>query len=237
MPAGARICEVDDCEKPHRARGMCVTHYNNSMPRDKRRPKVVRPCDWCGVLCDKEANASRKHRFCSYRCRDKHRNHESKARKYPVGPVERRSAGPKPRLAALVVRVPRTFVSGTCPQCGEWFTDRQSQARFCSQKCGKNYNRRMKRWRDGHEDGVPRATRLAVYLRDGGVCQLCFGPVDMTLDTNHRLGATVDHIVCQSWTEEPDHSAENLRLAHRICNSLRRDQADWEATEVFGIAA
>lgn len=69
--------------------------------------------------------------------------------------------------------------------------------------------------------------RQAIYVRDGWVCQLCFEPVDRTLDHQiDPMGATLDHIDCQSWTDNPDHSNENLRLAHRSCNSARGNRPD-----------
>lgn len=69
------------------------------------------------------------------------------------------------------------------------------------------------------------AKRTAIYDRDGWVCQLCFDPVDQSLDPNDRWAATLDHIECRSWTLVPDDRPENLRLAHRACNSARRDRA------------
>jgi 5-methylcytosine-specific restriction endonuclease McrA len=69
-------------------------------------------------------------------------------------------------------------------------------------------------------------TRQAIYDRDGWVCQLCSAPVDPSLDPNDRFAATLDHVECQSWALIPDHSPKNLRLAHRACNSRRRDQVD-----------
>lgn len=74
----------------------------------------------------------------------------------------------------------------------------------------------------GHESHwITRAERLAIYERDGWVCQLCYEPVDSSLNPSHRMAATLDHIECQSWVLVPDHSPANLRLAHRSCNSTR----------------
>lgn len=66
--------------------------------------------------------------------------------------------------------------------------------------------------------------RLAIYERDGWVCQLCGDPVPRDVDYLDPLAATLDHIECQSWALIPDHSPSNLRLAHRLCNSLRSDR-------------
>jgi len=35
------------------------------------------------------------------------------------------------------------------------------------------------------------------------------------------MSATLDHLVPQSLAITPDHSANNLRIAHRRCNSAR----------------
>lgn len=77
-------------------------------------------------------------------------------------------------------------------------------------------------------DVVPRQVREYVYERDEWLCQLCRMPVDRDLDPNDRMAATLDHIECRSWSLIPDHSAKNLRLAHRACNSRRRDGREAE---------
>ncbi len=77
--------------------------------------------------------------------------------------------------------------------------------------------------------------RVDIYERDEWTCQLCFEPVDrdlMTLDPSNVWAPTLDHIVCQSWTSEPDHSPENLRLAHRWCNSVRSDESTYTASHL-----
>jgi hypothetical protein len=66
-----------------------------------------------------------------------------------------------------------------------------------------------------------KAFRLAIYERDSWTCQLCGDPVDRSATPSTRLAPSLDHIECQSWALIPDHSAKNLRLAHRRCNSKR----------------
>lgn len=73
---------------------------------------------------------------------------------------------------------------------------------------------------------IPPKVRSLVYERDGWICQLCFDPVDRDLDARDIWSATLDHIVCRSWTTEPDHSPSNLRLAHRWCNSVRGNESN-----------
>ena len=72
-----------------------------------------------------------------------------------------------------------------------------------------------------HGHFIPRVERLAIYERDEWTCQLCLGAVDLSLYFNDRMAATLDHIEPQSAALIADHRPENLRLAHRACNSRR----------------
>lgn len=66
---------------------------------------------------------------------------------------------------------------------------------------------------------IPRSRRLLVYLRDGGVCQVCLNRVWMTAPRNHSLAPSLDHIVPHAYGGSD--RASNLQLAHRSCNSHR----------------
>lgn len=111
-----------------------------------------------------------------------------------------------------------------CDECRAWNTKAQTDyAREYRERTGTSLRRKYGR-EVRYEPPVPRPVRLAIYERDGWICQLCFEPVDPDLHFNHRMAATLDHIECQSWALVPDHRPENLRLAHRSCNSIRRDR-------------
>lgn len=45
----------------------------------------------------------------------------------------------------------------------------------------------------------------------------------MYLKFPEPMSASVDHIIPQSATAEPDHSPSNLRLVHVGCNARRKD--------------
>lgn len=76
---------------------------------------------------------------------------------------------------------------------------------------------------------IPEHVRRAVYERDRWVCQLCHEDVDPDLKAPDIWSASLDHIICRSWTSEPDHSESNLRLAHRWCNAVRGDESTHSA--------
>jgi 5-methylcytosine-specific restriction endonuclease McrA len=76
--------------------------------------------------------------------------------------------------------------------------------------------------RNPHDTVVQEVDRQAVYVRDGGICQLCGEPVSpgrMTMDHKTPL------------TRGGAHSLENLQLAHRSCNSRKgtRTMEEWLA--------
>lgn len=77
----------------------------------------------------------------------------------------------------------------------------------------------------GYKVNITKAERLAIYERDGWTCQLCGRAVEPSLHPNHTFAATLDHIRPRSATLFVDDSPENLRLAHRACNSARGARA------------
>jgi len=102
-------------------------------------------------------------------------------------------------------------------------------ARTCGH-CGAQMNRAPNgrpgecadcKWKRGSKLRVSQAERLSIYERDGWTCGICTEPVDATVPSNDRWGATLDHIVPRKYGGGDD--AANLRLAHRTCNSSRGD--------------
>lgn len=65
------------------------------------------------------------------------------------------------------------------------------------------------------------ADRLAIYERDGWICQLCLEPVDPEARPLSARYPSLDHIEPQSMALIPDHRPSNLRTAHCGCNAAR----------------
>lgn len=220
-----RTCTHPGCDKPYRARGLCGSHYNQAF-QPNRHAKLVVECSVCGKPCEKYASGTRRP-VCGYRCRYAITFGKDIAEgREMVGPVVRRPIPePEPEPDAPKLR----FVEGACGWCGDRFTfDMQkangTAARYCAQSCANSAKYARYREKRGRFSINPK-DRAAIYERDGWVCQLCGKPVDRALDPTDRWAATLDHIECQSWTLVPDHSPSNLRLAHRMCNSVRGDRA------------
>ena len=231
-------CSRAGCGKPIRARGLCGTHYNQEYRPDRK--KVTVPCTWCGSPCQKRADSGRARQYCSLRCRTSDQYSESRSRKLPVLresfdrtlTLRWREAVARQAQEAPPVRPQHRhwkFIAvGPCAWCSQNFaamaTTILKLPRYCSTQC----SRAAQRLRYGRFTIVP-AKRLAIYERDRWICQLCGDPVDRDLPPSDPWAATLDHVECQAWVLVPDHSPENLRLAHRWCNSVRSDERFYSA--------
>lgn len=64
-----RTCTQDNCDRPHRARGLCASHYNQTHAPNRHAPKPV-ACTWCGTEVMKNSGGSKARRpVCSNECR------------------------------------------------------------------------------------------------------------------------------------------------------------------------
>lgn len=128
-----------------------------------------------------------------------------------------------------------------CTNCGARIPKDLRNRRTCSDACmqartvlriialrvDETERRRRKRdkWRRDNErrkaQGISRAPRRwrAVCARDGWICWICGVAIDPEADRNHRSAGSVDHVVPVSAGGAD--SDENLKAAHRGCNSRR----------------
>ena len=221
-------CRCDACREAQRLYMRdyvaMVRERDGALPPRKSRPTKGRTCDWCGSSVTGKAGVARDglvlcqaHRV-EKRLRDRvsTRRHERRRREAEVLAA---------KAAKGVPANPRwPFVQGTCEWCGEYFVRRGASSPFCSSSCSHKDKRRRNRKTYGRQ-WISDAGRFAIYERDSWTCQLCGDPVDRTLDPKDVMAATLDHIECRSWALIPDDSSENLRLAHRSCNSKRGNRA------------
>lgn len=64
-----RSCSVAGCTKPHRARGMCSTHYNRERyAPEQRHHRATVMCQVCGVSIQRYLGKGYRH-VCSVACR------------------------------------------------------------------------------------------------------------------------------------------------------------------------
>jgi hypothetical protein len=214
-----RTCGVSGCAKPHRARGLCSSHYNQQHQPDRHRKSTV-ACGQCGKPTLKHATNRFAERYCSYACRDARRVREAIERRLPVlfvGQVIR----PRPPLP-VQPRSTKRWVAGSCHRCGKAYVaeDYTNTARVCSLACGRRLGKHRYRARKRQAYVADVSPRL-IYERDGWRCQLCRKPVRRDHVVPMPLAPVLDHVVplAQGGTHEP----ANVQCAHFICNSIKSD--------------
>lgn len=159
-------------------------------------------CDVLGTITGRNWHRARGESLCGP-CRDAWNAYCRDAQKAARTRGWQRSDRPAPK----VKRRP-----GTCSKCGCAMQATSVDEPVCSSCRGL---------RPGRHIAVTPSQREAIYDRDEWTCQICLDPVDPHEDRRRRWGATLDHIipVSQGGGDAP----ENLRLAHRWCNSVRGD--------------
>lgn len=117
-----------------------------------------------------------------------------------------------------------------CAKCGAWFVPKRKAQQCCSRRCAESLNNTRKKdrrlrllGRYNEEITLPR-----LYQRDGGICYLCGKPCNWQ-DFEIRDDGTfiagdwypsIDHVVALH--DGGAHAWDNVRLAHRWCNSKKR---------------
>ena len=104
-----------------------------------------------------------------------------------------------------------------CPECGALFV---GSRKYCSNHCREQNKWHMK---EGYRKLFPLEK---VYERDGGICYLCGGMCSWS-DYEIKDGVIIygnnypsrDHVVPKS--KGGKNEWNNIRLAHRICNTLK----------------
>lgn len=133
-----------------------------------------------------------------------------------------------------------------CEWCGEVYLSLNAPRKYCSDVCANNAGwalKKLRYYRKGisrsskDKSRVNRAKRNGevdfsitlpkLYKRDKGVCYLCNTPVDYAdskYDGNgHYIAGnmhpSVDHVI--PLASGGTHTWDNVRLAHRVCNSIK----------------
>jgi len=231
-----RTCTLPECRKPHRARGLCSTHYNQQLATpEQRHRKVIVQCTWCKADCPKYVGQERKYGglFCSLACRDLWRKATDNN---PVPSAEaiaasalalqgrRAKARRKLKRAARGVRSDRTWTAGVCERCGGQYLAMErgwDRVRYCSERCAKRSSSSRRRARERGAE-FERYSRFAIFERDGWRCHICRRKVNRAAVVPHPLAPTIDHLV--PLAAGGGDTAANVATAHFLCNSTKGER-------------
>lgn len=189
------------------------------------RSSVICKCNRCGSVLSVHANKVRsaiKTIFCAV-C-----NEKKKLIEHIAGQIaglirtrikeETKQAKNKP------------VVISDCKECGVSFVKNSNNKVYCSRACAvRAYNRRKEKRL--YKNGMPdqSITLLKLAIRDGGKCHICGKKVNMKANKNGNCYGSIDHVL--PIAEGGPHKWENVRLAHRGCNSRKRASMCYEGKD------
>lgn len=208
----------------HAARFEYVSGFEGSESR------VVLRCRLCGHELTRSAQAARKtKRITCEACEEgrmRVRDQQIEARR------EQRKAATQERILAR--HEAREARRRPCVICGESFIPRTHGQVTCGDSCRRRYRNRYqdlyKRAKlRGIQDYDTSITLEALVVRDNGRCHICGGLVD-TADSMTSLEGyfivgpdypSIDHVFPVALGGQ--HTWENVKLAHHLCNSIKND--------------
>lgn len=182
-------------------------------------------CKVCGGILERKAQVARKpYKILCEHCRQIKHDQEKQER---IAKREQREVEKTKRI------VYRQQSFKICPECGGIYFDRK---KYCSDKCGQKANDRRKdlnrRIRTRSQLVDKDISLDALYKRDKGVCYICDQHCDWNdyyykgntfIAGNHY--PSIDHV--QPLSKGGEHSWNNVKLACRICNSLKKDNVTY----------
>lgn len=112
-----------------------------------------------------------------------------------------------------------------CAECGKLFVGYKSR-RFCCKQCANRYSNRKRETDRRHQLAVNGPVDYTITLtklvqRDEGLCGICGKPVNMKAYHNAGDYGSIDHI--KPVSKGGQHQWDNVQLAHRKCNTDKRD--------------
>jgi len=191
--------------------------------------KVTIRCETCGFVFERSMVAIRKGNQTTCESCQNAKKEQAKKEKEARAAEKQITANQRKadRLADIMLRTFQT----ECYECGKIFVTHNPRQKRCSEECMRKAANRLSSHRKDRripkDKRVDRGiTAMALYNRDKGVCWICGGLCDpndkQTINGTIICGnmyPSVDHIipVCEGGED----SWENVRLAHRICNTRR----------------
>ena len=175
---------------------------------DVDSPVMLR-CKRCGVVTERSMVTLR-HHHC--RCRNCEK----------LKAQSKKTQG-QMRYASMLFNAGKQQAWKFCA-CGAPIASNQKQCKECTRRRASRYMnvKKEKRRRAALTKESSQISVQTLYERDGGVCWICGKLCDMTADYNDNMYPSIDHVLPIS--KGGKDSWDNVRLAHRLCNSVRGDR-------------
>lgn len=208
-----RTCTIEGCTKAHRAKGLCVTHYNQAS--STARPTMIVPCDVCGTDIVREKRNAQKYPYnrCSELCRQ-WREFGAWSSTLPQDHWARHYG------SSCTVRIPALII---CEWCGTQAFTRRTQQRFCTKTCKTKQGKATRRGREFNAAGTYSWSQLVrLWIAFDRSCAYCAQPTPL-----HMVQAEHVHPLSRGGRND----LANLLPSCGPCNSDKRDLllTEWNA--------
>lgn len=219
-----RTCTTLGCNRAHRARGLCASHYNQEHAPNRHAKKMV-ACAWCDTEVLKSSGGGRKYgQVCSNECR------AMLTAPYSKLPADHwaRWFGKTSTWAQPPAKVVRpAFVSGICDECGSHFIEANhgSPSLRCSRRCARRVSKRARKARENSSPGSFRWVEvIRIWIAAGKQCSYCDAVMTEQPDP--------DHVTPISRGGRND--LGNILPCCRLCNADKGDLtlAEWAAERI-----
>lgn len=227
--AGYKYCSQDCADEARRIRNR--ERWRKANPGwDNGTNKV---CEWCGKAFTAPARNANYTRFCSSKCRDTWYDREVKGVK-PKEEHLKELERQKEETARIKEAERKSRIkTKVCTECGKAFKTIHPNKLTCSKECSRlrsnrrNWYYKEKRYNDTNI--IDRDITVKVlYKRDKGICYICGGKCDFKdytqINGHFKAGPnypSIDHII--PIARGGMHAWDNVKLAHRHCNSMKSD--------------
>lgn len=182
-------------------------------------------CLWCGNITRKSTQQVRKKR--NIQCDHCKQGAEWEQIQKDVETISKRFETYK-RIERNKVKRPSYLKE--CKHCGKLFWTHDSHVVNCSKECTKKEINKGADDRLNKSNIIDRDITLEkLFNRENGKCYLCGGECDwedyVVRDGNYIVGdnyPSIDHVI--PLAKGGKHEWENVRLAHKKCNTVKRDR-------------
>ena len=233
--SGARVCDIEGCDRKHLSRGKCRSHYQS--PREisgeiLKHPKHPTPCAVCGVLVMKGRTNTRQV-VCSTVCRTELTWAPTRTTRRLVSALRAARAADRAderrltRIAREAGKMPKGgfMYLKACILCGVGFGDVGLTSVACL-SCRPNMK---KHFRDKRRARVYNAydgpvVSLEVFAAANYRCLFCGLALNMRQQgTSEPAAPTIEHVI--PIARGGRHSMANVDAAHHLCNSVAGDRS------------
>ena len=226
--AGYKYCSQDCADEARRIR--------NRERWRKQNPDwnkiITKECEHCNKTYEIQGRYASQSRYCSNECQQAYYSRQ-KGHKPMEEYLKELEQQKEERQVKLEEEREQQLSNLKCIECGGIFKGTSLHQKLCSAECSRVRRNKQQRLckdkRSNDDNNIDKDISLeTLYKRDRGICYICGGKCDFKDHTqiNGYFTAgpnypSIDHIIPVA--RGGMHAWDNVKLAHRHCNSMKSD--------------